>query len=60
MSSIRIKAKDRKGNGRRKVLDEAQHGNWSAQDKSGKKFPEHWIQDVSAESNGKAVFTCRV
>ena len=25
-------------------------------DKSGKKIPEHWIQDVTAEANGKVVF----
>tara|TARA_X000000950_G_scaffold222668_1_gene268239 strand:- start:12 stop:257 length:246 start_codon:yes stop_codon:yes gene_type:complete len=26
-------------------------------DKSGKKIPAHWIQEVSAESNGKTVFS---
>ena len=57
MSSIRIKAKDRKGLVDEKCLMKHNMETGLRKDKSGKKIPEHWIQDVSAESNGKVVFT---
>ena len=57
MSSIRIKAKDRKGLVDVKCLMKHNMETGLRKDKSGKKIPEHWIQDVSAESNGKTVFS---
>ena len=56
MSSIRIKAKDRKGLVDVKCLMKHNMETGLRKDKSGKKIPEHWIQDVTAESNGKVVF----
>ena len=58
MSSIRIKAKDRKGMVDVKCLMKHNMETGLRKDKSGKKIPEHWIQDVTAESNGKVVFSC--
>jgi sulfur-oxidizing protein SoxZ len=60
MSSIRIKAKDRKGLVDVKCLMKHNMETGLRKDKSGKKIPEHWIQDVSAEANGQVVFSCRV
>ena len=57
MSSIRIKAKERKGNVDVKTLMKHSMETGLRKDKSGKKIPEHWIQEVSAESNGKTVFS---
>ena len=56
MSSIRIKAKDRKGLVDVKCLMKHNMETGLRKDKSGKKIPEHWIQDVTAEANGKLVF----
>ena len=56
-SSIRIKAKERDGLVGAKTLMTHKMETGLRKDKSGKKIPEHWIQDVSAESNGKVVFT---
>jgi len=58
MSSIRIKAKERKGEVDVKCLMKHDMETGLRKDKSGKKIPEHWIQDVTAESNGKVVFSC--
>jgi sulfur-oxidizing protein SoxZ len=58
MSSIRIKAKDRKGMVDVKCLMKHNMETGLRKDKSGKKIPEHWIQDVTAEANGKVVFSC--
>ena len=58
MSSIRIKAKDRKGLVDVKCLMKHNMETGLRKDKSGKKIPEHWIQDVTAESNGQVVFSC--
>ena len=58
MSSIRIKAKERKGVVDVKSLMKHPMETGLRKDKSGKKIPEHWIQDVTAESNGKVVFSC--
>ena len=57
MSSIRIKAKERKGSGDAKTLMKHNMEAGLRKDKSGKKIPAHWIQEVSAESNGKTVFS---
>jgi sulfur-oxidizing protein SoxZ len=57
MSSIRIKAKERKGNVDVKTLMKHNMETGLRKDKSGKKIPAHWIQEVSAESNGKTVFS---
>jgi sulfur-oxidizing protein SoxZ len=56
MSSIRIKAKERKGNVDVKTLMKHNMETGLRKDKSGKKIPEHWITDVTAESGGKVVF----
>jgi sulfur-oxidizing protein SoxZ len=56
MSSIRIKAKERKGVVDVKSLMKHPMETGLRKDKSGKKIPEHWIQDVTAEANGKVVF----
>ena len=56
MSSIRIKAKERKGSVDVKTLMKHNMETGLRKDKSGKKIPAHWIQEVSAESNGKTVF----
>lgn len=56
-SSIRIKAKERDGLVGAKTLMTHNMETGLRKDKSGKKIPEHWIQDVTAESNGKTVFT---
>ena len=58
MSSIRIKAKDRKGLVDVKCLMKHSMETGLRKDKCGKKIPEHWIQDVTAESNGQVVFSC--
>ena len=58
MSSIRIKAKERKGEVDVKCLMKHDMETGLRKDKGGKKIPEHWIQDVTAESNGKVVFSC--
>ena len=58
MSSIRIKAKERKGEVDVKCLMKHDMETGLRKDKSGKKIPEHWIQDVTAELNGRAVFSC--
>jgi len=58
MSSIRIKAKDRKGMVDVKCLMKHNMETGLRKDKSGKKIPEHWIQDVTAEANGQVVFSC--
>ena len=57
MSSIRIKAKERKGSVDVKTLMKHNMETGLRKDKSGKKIPAHWIQEVSAESNGKTVFS---
>ena len=57
MSSIRIKAKERKGSVNVKTLMKHNMETGLRKDKSGKKIPEHWITDVTAESGGKVVFT---
>jgi sulfur-oxidizing protein SoxZ len=56
MSSIRIKAKERKGSVDVKTLMKHNMETGLRKDKSGKKIPEHWITDVTAESGGKVVF----
>jgi sulfur-oxidizing protein SoxZ len=58
MSSIRIKAKERKGEVDVKCLMKHDMETGLRKDKDGKKIPEHWIQDVTAESNGQVVFSC--
>jgi len=57
MASIRIKAKERKGSVNVKTLMKHNMETGLRKDKSGKKIPEHWITDVTAESGGKVVFT---
>ena len=57
MSSICIKAKERKGSVDVKTLMKHNMETGLRKDKSGKKIPAHWIQEVSAESNGKTVFS---
>ena len=57
MSSIRIKAKERKGSVDVKTLMKHNMETGLRKDQSGKKIPAHWIQEVSAESNGKTVFS---
>ena len=57
MSSIRIKAKERNGSVDVKTLMKHNMETGLRKDKSGKKIPAHWIQEVSAESNGKTVFS---
>jgi len=57
MSTIRIKAKERNGVVDVKTLMKHPMETGLRKDKDGKKIPEHWIQDVSAESGGKTVFT---
>ncbi len=57
MSSIRIKAKERNGSVDVKTLMKHNMETGLRKDKSGKKIPEHWITDVTAESGGKVVFS---
>ena len=56
MSSIRIKAKERKGVVDVKTLMKHKMETGLRKGKDGKKIPEHWLQEVSAESGGKVVF----
>ncbi len=57
MSSIRIKAKERNGVVAVKTLMKHKMETGLRKDKkTGKKIPEHWIQNVTAESSGKVVF----
>jgi sulfur-oxidizing protein SoxZ len=56
MSTIRIKAKERNGMVDVKALMKHPMETGLRKDKDGNKIPEHWIQDVAAESNGKTVF----
>lgn len=57
MSTIRIKAKERNGLVDVKALMKHPMETGLRKDKDGNKIPEHWIQDVTAESAGKVVFT---
>ncbi len=57
MSGIRVKAKERNGVVDVKSLMKHPMETGLRKDKSGNKIPEHWIQDVSAESNGQVVFS---
>ncbi|MDB4021516.1 thiosulfate oxidation carrier complex protein SoxZ [Litorivicinus sp.] len=57
MSTIRIKAKERNGLVSVKSLMKHPMETGLRKDKSGKKIPEHWIQDVVAEANGNRVFS---
>ena len=56
MSSIRIKAKERNGSVDVKTLMKHNMETGLRKGKDGKKIPEHWITDVTAESGGKVVF----
>jgi len=56
MSSIRIKAKERKGSVDVKTLMKHNMETGLRKNKDGSKIPEHWITDVAAESGGKTVF----
>lgn len=58
MSTIRIKAKERNGLVDVKTLMKHPMETGLRKDKDGNKIPEHWIQDVTATSNGTTVFTC--
>jgi hypothetical protein len=50
MSSIRIKAKERKGSVDVKTLMKHNMETGLRKNKDGSKIPEHWITDVTAES----------
>ena len=56
MSSIRIKAKERNGMVAVKTLMKHKMETGLRKNKKGEKIPEHWIQNVKAESGGKVVF----
>jgi sulfur-oxidizing protein SoxZ len=56
MSSIRIKAKERNGLVAVKTLMKHKMETGLRKDKKGEKIPEHWIQNVTAESGGNVVF----
>lgn len=58
MSGIRIKARERNGVVDVKTLMKHPMETGLRKDKDGNKIPEHWIQDVVAEVNGKVVFSC--
>ncbi len=58
MSGIRIKARERNGVVDVKTLMKHPMETGLRKDKDGNKIPEHWIQDVVAEANGKVVFSC--
>lgn len=56
MSSIRIKAKERNGVVAVKTLMKHNMETGLRKNKKGEKIPEHWIQNVTAESGGNVVF----
>jgi sulfur-oxidizing protein SoxZ len=55
MSSIRIKAKERKGSVDVKTLMKHNMETGLRKNTDGSKIPEHWITDVTAESGAKTV-----